>query len=308
MDLIKLKAFSIIARTGSFSKAAEELFVTQPAVSAQIKDLERLYEVKLFERIGHSIELTEEGKALLPYAELIVKAIEESKYAVEDIKNSRIGSIRVGASALPGMYMLPEIISFFNKEYPGVSVSLKVSFATEIRKMISNNELEIGIVGSYNKRISQAQGNGSILVEELLCNDRMVLIVSPEHSLANRDKILLGELANEPMILPPRAALTRRSIEEQFKELNIPLRIVSEFGNVELIKRMVQKNFGVSIIPRTAVRKEQKENLLRAIEISNLNMERHILVIYRKNKNFSDSLKAFHGFLKNTNISNILGT
>ncbi len=296
MDLIKLKAFTIIAKSGSFSVAAEELFVTQPAVSAQIKDLERLYDAKLFERIGHHIELTDEGKALLPYAEMIVRAIEESRYAVEDIKVGKRGHIRVGASALPGMYILPDTIYKFRKEYPNFSVSLKVTFATQIRKMISNNELDIGIVGSYQS--AENSDINSSLEEEVLYKDEMVLIVSPNHPFRNRMEMSLEELANQPMILSPKTALTRRSIEKQFRELKIPLRIVNEFGNVELIKRMVEKDFGISILPLTAVRKEEKNNHLRYIKISNLNLERRILLVYRKNKKFSKALKAFKEFMK----------
>ncbi|RKX84653.1 MAG: LysR family transcriptional regulator, partial [Spirochaetes bacterium] len=180
MDLIKLKAFCIIAKSGSFSKAAEELFVTQPAVSAQIHDLESIYETKLFERLGHRIILTEEGKALLPFAELIIKTLEESHFAVDDVRNSTAGIIRVGASMLPGMYLLPEIIASFKKECPHISVLLTVALAAKIRHMLKENELDVGIVGSYGRKHQK-----SVLEEKQILKDRIVLIVGNEHSWRN---------------------------------------------------------------------------------------------------------------------------
>jgi len=149
MDVIKLKAFYTVARLGSFSKAAEKLFFTQPAISSQIKELENEYNAAdHFERIGRNIRLTEERKAVLPYAEAILKSFEESQFAVDSVGDKKLGSIKLGASALPGVNLMPEFVPEFRKLFPMINFQISVNYAYQIRKMVLHNELDMGLVGS----------------------------------------------------------------------------------------------------------------------------------------------------------------
>ncbi len=296
MDLIKIKAFYIIARTGSFSKAAEELYLTQPAISAQIKDLEKIYGVKLFERIGHRVELTEEGRALLPYAERIVNSLDESRRVVRQAANSRIKYLRIGASLLPGMYLLPEIVHGYKKKYPEISIFVRVGYATQISKMVRESEMDVGIVGGYGKHAYVSRKNG--LKEEVICHDKMVLVVGNDHPLKMCDVVALEDLKDEGFVLSPESALTRRFIRDQFHRFNIPLKVTYEFGNIEIIKRFVEKNLGVSILPYSTVKKEEKNGRLHSIEISGLDFNRNILLVYREKRVSSEILRGFLDFVR----------
>jgi len=304
VDLIKIRAFYIIAQSGSFSKAAEELYLTQPAISAQIKDLEKIYGVKLFERIGHRVELTEEGKALLPYAERIVSSLDESRVVVQKTANSKIKYLRVGASLLPGMYLLPEIVAGYKERYPDVSISVRVGYATQISKMVRDSEMDVGIVGGYGVRGCIKRGNN--LREEVICHDRMVLVVGSKHPLREFGVVNLKDLKGEGFVLSPESALTRRFIRDQFRKFNIPLRVRYEFGNIEIIKRFVEKNLGVSILPYSTVKKEEKDGRLHCLEISDLNLDRSILIVYQKRRLSSNILKNFLDFVRSLNLQELI--
>ncbi len=304
MDLIKIKAFYIIARTGSFSKAAEELYLTQPAISAQIKDLERIYGVKLFERIGHRVELTEEGKALLPYAERVVNSLDESRVIVRRTANSKIKYLRIGASLLPGIYLLPDIVAGYKEKHPEVSVFVRVGYATQISKMVRESEMDVGIVGGYGLH-GCLTGKGN-LREQVICHDRMVLVVGAKHPLKGCDIVNLRDLKEEKFVLSPESALTRRFIKDQFRRFSVPLKVRYEFGNIEIIKRFVEKNLGVSILPYSTVKKEEKDGRLYCLQISDLNLGRNILLVYQQKRSSSEVLKSFLDFVSSLNLQELI--
>ncbi len=304
MDLIKIKAFYIIAKTGSFSKAADELYLTQPAISAQIKDLEKIYGARLFERIGHRVELTNEGKALLPYAEGIVDALDRSQVAVQKSIVKNIKYLRIGASLLPGIYLLPEIVSRYKGEYPRVSLSVRVGYATQISRMVKEGDVDVGIVGSYGS--GEGSGKKKGIEEKVICYDRMVLVVGKRHSLKEERVVGLRDLERENFILSPESALTRRFIAEQFRKKDISLNVKYEFGNIEIIKRFVEKNLGVSILPYSTVKMEEKDNRLFCITIADLELDRRILLIHKKKRKLSGTLDSFLSFVSSLKLQELV--
>ncbi len=292
MDVIKLKAFYTVAMLGSFSRAAEKLFFTQPAISSQIKELENEYNTTLFERIGRNIRLTEEGKALLPYAESILKSFEESQFVVDSVGDKKLGSIKLGASALPGVNLMPEFVAEFRKLFPLINFQISVNYAYQIRKMVLNNDLDMGLVGSI-----EMGGQEEQLVEQTLLNDPIVVVVGREHSWSTRNEITLSELKEQPLILSFKSTITRQVIEKQFRKFDIPLKLAFEIGSTEVIKRMVELNLGISILSFSSVKKEIAAGWLKSLVISDLDLFRRINIIYHKEKLFSSALKLFIDFL-----------
>ncbi len=292
MDVIKLKAFYTVAMLGSFSRAAEKLFFTQPAISSQIKELENEYNTTLFERIGRNIRLTEEGKALLPYAESILKSFEEAQFVVDSVGDKKLGSIKLGASALPGVNLMPEFVAEFRKLFPLINFQISVNYAYQIRKMVLNNDLDMGLVGSI-----EMGGQEEQLVEQTLLNDPIVVVVGREHSWSTRNEITLSELKEQPLILSFKSTITRQVIEKQFGKFDIPLKLAFEIGSTEVIKRMVELNLGISILSFSSVKKEIAAGWLKSLVISDLDLFRRINIIYHKEKLFSSALKLFIDFL-----------
>lgn len=191
MDLYKLKSFYTVAKLGSFSRAAETLFLTQPAVSAQIKDLEYEYKAKLFDRVGRKIKLTKAGETLIGYVKNILDIYEESHFAVNLLKDAMDGSIKLGVSGLPGARLLPTIISHFKNDFPDTTFSIITQKSAAVVDSIKQNQFDIGLIVS-----SECKLNRQELVEKVLYKDRIVIGVSNQHPLAIRKSITVNELSN----------------------------------------------------------------------------------------------------------------
>lgn len=298
MDMVKLKTFYTAAKLGSFTKTAESLFFTQPAVSLQIKDLEQEYGAQLFERIGKKLRLTHAGEALLPLAEQILSAYMESQAVVEQARDSTSGNIRTGATNYTGIHFLPELISGYLKRFPGNKVSVHLEYASKIQAMLMSNEIDIGIVGSNQFRILEES-----LLETELYRDSITAVVGPEHPWCSRTSISCEELAGEPMILPIKASLTRQYIERRFSIKKIKLNIAYEIENIYMIKKMVEHNLGISLLNSSEVRRESEAGWLCRIPIEDVEIQRRIIMLYHRDKPLSAALTQMIDFLTETRES-----
>ncbi len=293
MDFEKLRTFYTIARTKSFTKAAEELNLTQPAVSSQISSLEERYGIRLFERIGRRVYLTRAGEVLLPYAEKIIAMFEEAKLAITKIKDPTFGKLNFGASMISGIHIIPEILKEFKNIYPKIETHVRITYAYEILNLIEENEIDFGVIDERGTEKTKTTFEIEPLVE-----DKLILVVHPKHKLAKRKKIKIRELKKENLILTERRSSLRAFFELSLTKKGLTLFPFMEFGNVEAVKKMVEKGLGVAVLSILAIKEEVELGLLKGIEIEDIETKRSVLLIKRKEKEFFPVTKLFIDYLK----------
>jgi DNA-binding transcriptional LysR family regulator len=288
MDIIKLRAFCTVAKLNSISEAAKQLNYTQPAISAQIRDLENIFKVKLLERVGRGIRVSESGRIILPYAERLLRDYDSINAAIPQALDPDRGYIRLGASSLPGVHLVPQLLADFGRSFPEICFSLSIEKANRIEKMILDRQIDAGFIGRKSPRSPRPS-----LEEHLLMNDRLVAIVAPANRLAAKNELSIEDLAFEPLILPSRDMLTRRSVEERFHHLGLALDLAFEVNNTEAIKRMVAQNLGASILCELEVRREVEAGWVKALPVRGLDLSRYIYLYARKNEPLDPPFQEF---------------
>ena len=288
MDTIKLKAFCTVAKLQNISKAAEELAYTQPAISTQIRALENEYGVNLFSRSGNRVELTESGRQLLPVAQQLLDLFEEARETVRTITEEEKRFIRIGASAMPGVYIVPKLIEKFLSSYPEYSVSLSIATAADLEKMMLNNEVDVGITGRSN-----ASTDPKKFSVEKLFDDPLLLVMGPKHPLSQSIEIEPQQLAGERLILQQTRTLTRVTVENWLEEQHVTFNQVLEISNSEAIKRLVMCNLGVSIMCRSMIISELKSGLIATVPLRGLHLIRGIYLSYSKRNTISTATRHF---------------
>ncbi|HBT39275.1 MAG: Putative [NiFe] hydrogenase, gamma subunit [Thermotoga sp. 50_1627] len=290
MELERLRTFYFVAKLKSFTKAAKYLALTQPAVSLQIKALENEYGTTLFERRGKEVILTESGKVLITYAEKILSAFEEMKLKLKKCGDPLCGKVSFGASILTAIYLLPSILGKFRRLYPQVQFTLRVRYAEEILEFLAENQVNFGIMGEGN-RIDER----SFDIEQLL-EDELVFVMPPGHPFQAR--VSLEMVLAQELILPEEYSALRKYIDRQMGKLGVTLQPYIEVGNIEVVKKLVEQNFGCSILPSIAVRDEVEAGRLRTGRIEGLPLKRKILLVKKRGKILSPSEEFFIQFLK----------
>lgn len=292
MDVVKFKAFRTVALLKNISKAAEQLHYTQPAVSAQIRELENIYGTRLFQRVGHNLELTDAGMQLLPYAEKLLDLFEQSRTRVTDAADVENKCVRVGASSLPGIHLVPELVSGFHRDNPPVNVMLSVDEASQVERMIAEGQVDVGILGRAG--VSHKKSRAS---EVQLLEDPLLAVVGRDHPFAERDSITPEELSNQPLIMPPEGRLTRRSVEKRFRELELGFNLVYEISNTEGIKRLVYNRLGISLLSRIVTTWEVSCGWLMAIPVEGFNVNREIFMVYPRTRAMIPAVRSFISYV-----------
>ena len=294
MDLIKLKTFYTVAQLGSFSRAAETLFLSQPAISAQIKDLEYGYGGPLFNRIGRKIELTPAGEVLLHYAENILKIYDESKYAVNCLKEYNQGRITLGSSTFPGTHYLPPLLAEYLRDNPEVRLAISVKNAKKIKEMVLKKELELGVIGSIDTLSHEGD-----LSETVRLQDKIVLAVDHGHPLAAKGVVEVSDLEDLLIISAFKNTVSRQVIRRLFFKHGIDLKVYYEIENKGMIKTMVQSGLGCAFFAYSEVKKEAEAGWLKILDIKNEDLYRNILLIYCKDRSLSPVSQELVRFLVN---------
>jgi DNA-binding transcriptional LysR family regulator len=266
----------------SFSKTANVLFISQPAVSMQIKKFESNLGMKLFEKIGKNIYLTENGKILYEYTKRIFSLIDEAETRLYTQTGSIAGNVDVGASNTPGTYILPQILGEFKEMYPLVKTNLYIYNTYEIEHMILENKVDFAINGGDIRYGSQ------ISVEKLV-DDEVVHIVSPSNMLANFEYIDRTNLVDARYITHEKNSQLYRLVLNILDQLGLPLNISMTLGNIEAIKQAVSANLGISAIPRSALSNELEYGNLKEVKIKGRSWEYPYNLIYFKNKHLSSA-------------------
>lgn len=294
MDLYKLKSFYTVAKLESFSRAADILYLSQPAVSAQIKDLESVYKVKLFERVGRNIKLTRSGTELLKYVEHILKIYEESHLAIDLLKDAKNGNINLNVSELPGITLLPTLMSSFKTEYPEVTFTLNTDKSAEIIDSVKKNHYDLGFIIN-----SQPAIKNDDLDSRLLHKDRIVLAVSKKHPLAMQNRINVKDLSSLSLIVSQKDTVSRQALDELFRTISIPFRIAYEINSKSMTKSMVEENLGVALLSSLEIEKELEAGEINILEIDGISLYRYIHVICHKSREMSPTVRAFYDFILN---------
>lgn len=257
----RLKVFHSVARLLSFTKAAEALHMTQPAVTFQVRQLEEQFNTRLFDRTHNRITLTEAGRSVYSYASRIFTLYDEMDNSVREITGDVSGVLIIGASMTIAEYMLPALLGEFKRTYPEVGLRLKVGNTDAIVSMVENNIIDLGVV--------EAPVANKNLAVELCREDQLVLIVPPDHPLANHEKIAAAQIAEYPYITREEGSGTRDVIIEYLQQHGIDedqLDVIMELGSPEAIKGAVEAGIGITVMSRTTLNKELAVGSLKAIE------------------------------------------
>ena len=292
MDLDYLTTFLEIAKQGSFSRAGQKLFRSQPAVSAQIRQLEEEYGQKLFDRVGKSMKLTAAGEVLLGYAGRLITLKNDSLRAVADQSSAPQGTLAIGANEATCLYVLPDVFAEFHRRFPPVQISVYRNFSRKVVEKVEDGAVDVGIVTLPVKSPS--------LSTYPIFRDRLMLMVSPSNPLAKHKTVTAAEIADQPLIIP-KTGFTRQLLDKLFRPYRAQLRIPMELPSVGMIKRFVAAGLGVSLISSSFARDEVRAGKVKLIEITDVDLWRELGLVYRRDRTLPRSAAAFvsmvrHGF------------
>jgi DNA-binding transcriptional LysR family regulator len=290
MQIESLKVFCDLAETESFTKAAQINEITQSAVSQQISSLERQFKSLLIERSKKRFRLTREGQVLYEYSKQILNTFDSMTNKLQEIKDIVSGTIRVATIYSIGLHDLPPYLKKFLKTYPTVNVHVEYRRSNQVYDDVLSNVVDLGLVAYPNKDAK--------LEVVPLRKDMLVLICHPQHPLAKNKSIKLRDIAGQKFIGFEPDIPTRRAIDKILKDQDVNVNLVMEFDNIETVKRAVEIDAGVAIVPVGTVTQEVSKNTLVALTIEDAQFYRPLAAIYKKNKVLSPAIKQFLTVLK----------
>lgn len=285
MNLNQLRIFFESAKLQNFSKAAERLYITQPAVSAQIKQLEDSLDVKLFNTVGRRVHLTEAGKVLLDSAQKIFELEREAEAAMQDIRELKRGTLHIAVTKDYAPHVIPRYVSRFHSLHPKISIHLSEGSSAEIIEELSEFKHELAIVGMTDCP--------KWLVRKTFRIEELLLVASPSHPIASRGSITVEELAEIPLILREEGSTSRSLVMNMFKERNLSPNIAYEASNLEFIKKLGMRGEGLHFVSRKGVEEELASGTLKEISIEDVRLMMDTSVVYLKNLKLSKIATAF---------------
>ena len=297
MDLRRLEVFAKVAEFGSFSRAAEALYLTQPTVSEHVRALEDEVGVQLLDRLGRGATPTRAGELLLSYARRMLGLAREAQQALDQFQGRMSGELVIGGSTIPGEYVLPTLLGAFKAKYPDISVSLRIGDSGQVTEWVEQGRVEVGVVG--------ARPASRMLVSRALMQDELVVVVAAGHPWAARKTVTLDELRRAPMVMRERGSGSRQAIEHVLDDAGLSLaafRIVAEMGSTQAIKQAVRAGVGVALISRRAVEDECRAGLVACVKVKDLRVARSFHLILHKDRTRSPLAQAFVEFLESQPI------
>lgn len=289
MELRYLEIFCKVVELGSFSKAAERMYLTQPTVSIHIKSLEGELETKLLDRMGRKVIPTAAGEVLYKYSKEIVRQKEEALLAMHQLNGKMRGRLILGGSTIPAEYILPEFIGRFKKEYPNVFPSLIVGDTKEIYEMTLDGDIDMGVIGSII--------NDNNIVSREFMSDELILVAPAGFK---NDFIDIRELYNLPLIQREVGSGSRVSLEKTLKDMGIAienLNIAAEMGSTQAEIRAIKSGMGLAFISKRAVITEIEDRTLKHVSIDGLEITRNFYIITHRLRYNSPICKTFIDFL-----------
>jgi DNA-binding transcriptional LysR family regulator len=278
MDLHYLWLFYKVAQNHSFSKAAEELLLSQPTISMQVKKLEADLEVNLFDRFGKNIYLSREGEFVYEYAERIFETVKELEDHIAAQKGKIVGNIHIGASNTPGVHIIPNLLGIFKHSYPDISTHLHIRNTREILNMIISNQVDFAVIGGkydYKKTF----------IAKKLVDDSVVMIGSPENPLTHKEFVTAEELINQPLITHEPDSNLYFTAENIIKiDLKLPFKSSMILGNISAINNAVAANLGVSLVPLASAKDHLEKGMVRKISVENKIWNYPYFIVYYRDK------------------------
>lgn len=292
MTLRHLKVFVTVCELNSITKAADKLYIAQPAVSSAIKELEEYYGVKLFDRISRRLYLTESGKTLLSYALHIVSLFDEMESNVRDL--DRPGKLHIGSSITIGTSFMPVYAHNFKELYPQTEVCVTIDSSDIIEKKILQNELDFALI------------EGIVHLESIICeaymDDELVIVCSPIHPFSKSEAVTVEQFISEPFLLREKGSGTRELFDNVLASLGYSVIPAWESTSTLALINAVINGLGISVLPRMLVKDSINEGRIAAVQIEGLKFNRKFNIIYHKNKFLTASAKAFIEMCKETNL------
>ena len=288
LTLRQLKVFETVARHLSFSRAADELYLSQPAVAMQIKQLEENISLPLFEQMGKQIYLTEAGSELYSYSRDILQQLADLEVALDELKGMERGKLNI-AVVTTANYFAPHLLAKFCQRYKKVTVSLNVSNREAILKQLDDNSIDMAIMG-------QPPDNLDIVSQSFMENP-LVVVAPPDHPLCKKEKITVKRLSQEVFLVREPGSGTRSAMERFFKQHGVRLITGMETDTTEAIKQAVQAGMGLGIMSRHTAELELETGRLRVLDVQGFPIVRYWHIVNRKHKRLSAVAQAFKDFL-----------
>lgn len=286
MNLNQLRIFRSAARLLNFTRAAEELHLTQPGISKHLKELEEYYGTRLFDRLGKKLVLTQAGEALFEATTAAFNLLDAAKARIDDLNGLAAGKLTIGASVTIGAYILPDKLVQFRQRFPAIDIQVKTAFSREIAERVLDNSLELGLVGHY--------APDARLTVKPFMTDRLALIVSPQHPWAGRETaVRLVELENQTLLLSKRGSGTWRIVEALMAQKGIQLNSTIELGTSEGVKRAVAANLGVSLLSRHLLGHELTSGAVKVVQLAGGEPSRDLYLIHHRDRYLSRAARAF---------------
>ncbi|HYH00110.1 MAG TPA: LysR family transcriptional regulator [Terriglobales bacterium] len=284
MDFDQLSTFVEVAALGNFSRAAEKVLRSQPAVSAQIRQLEQEYGEKLFDRTKKSVRLTPAGELFLEYVQRMLALRDESLRAIADSGKVTRGVLSIGANETTFLYVLPELLSQYHRRHPKVRISVYRNFSHKVLEKVEDGAIQMGVVTIPVKSPS--------LEVIPLFRDPLIWIADPEHPLASKKKIKLAELAEQELILHKVGSL-RRLMEKQLRPFRPQLRVTMELTSTEMVKKFVAAGLGISLISEKFAEEDIRENKLVPLHVEAEPAWRELGLVFHREHSLSHAAEAF---------------
>jgi DNA-binding transcriptional LysR family regulator len=295
--LHSLKVFLSVANEKSFSRAAEKMLRTQPAISLAVQRLEAELEEKLIDRSAKELLLTDAGKVVLEFARRFENLEGDMNNALAELRDNSSGRLTIGANESTSLYLLNHIEQY-RRQFPKVKVQVRRSLSSKIPAQLLDGDLELGL-------ISFDPGDERI-VSTVIYTDRLVFVVSPQHRMAGREEVSIGELGMETFIAHNVLSPYREIVLREFQRHRVTLNMDVEMPTVETIRRLVQRNEGVAFLPKMCVEPEIETGQLKEVRVKELNVERKIRLVYPAKRALSHAAKAFLDLVERDGVSPVV--
>jgi len=288
MDIQNIRAFLMVAETQSFSRAAEKLFLTQPAISKRIATLEDSLDCQLFDRLGKNIQLTQAGQALIPSYQRILSEINETRRIISTLRSEVSGHLKFGTSHHIGLHRLPPILKQYTRLYHQVELDIQFMDSEQAAALILKGSIELALI-TLPDEIENHLSTIPVWTDTMFC------VVAKDHVLAKQKYVTIKQLSEHGVLLQAQSTHTRDIIDQALK-LNPEIKIIMESNYLETIKAMIQNGLGWGVLPESMI-----DGSLHRLNIKGVKMERHLGVLLHASRTLSSSSNALLETLKNSN-------
>jgi DNA-binding transcriptional LysR family regulator len=290
MEFAQLEALVTIAQEHSFSRAAEHLARTQPAISIAIKKLEEEIGVPLLDRARKNVALTDAGEVMFEYAQKIISLRSEAVSSIKELRQLHRGKVTVGANESTSLYFLPNVILSYRQQYPQVKVEVHRTFSEQLPRLVKEHRVDFALL-AYDPQDSQ-------LESFIVLQDELVLIMNPKHRLAKKQKVTVHDLGGETFLAHNVKSPAREKVIQFFRDHQVPLNISIELATIETIKRFAELSLGVAFAPLMCVQEEIQSGKLVTVPVQGLKIKRTLRVVYLRDRVLSHAAAAFLELVK----------